>query len=74
MKRSEIVKLISETVADYLSLKGEAGYQPNEEMADFVLARLEDAGMKPNYLSEPEYHESTGKQLQTKLIAKWQRE
>lgn len=61
MKRDKIVLLISEMLV-------EPRYEDVTDQADFILRKLEKMGMLPP-LSTPEYHESTGKQLQT--LNKW---
>jgi len=44
-----------------------------EDFYSYVLKKMEAAGMlPPSSQSEPKYHKSTGKQLETKKINEWE--
>ena len=68
MKRSDMLKFMRKAGTTWSS---DFNLQ-EEEFYSFLLRKMEAAGMLPPCRqSEPEYHEKTGKQLQTKTINEW---
>lgn len=48
MKRSEMVNIISNVIADYIqSMENKTIYYPDYEMGQYVLTQIQIAGMQP---------------------------
>jgi hypothetical protein len=50
MKRNEIIRLIADSVAEFISMQNDSSIQkqyPDYEEGNYILSKLEQAGMKP---------------------------